>query len=356
MSIGDTITDPIPPVSTAGTGYASQLVAFLTEVKARLEAKVPLTSLLIGALDMANNALTNVASVGLYESALEPSTPVGSLQRFNNDLWYVSDAGAFALTSGASLDVSSVAGIGGDYGSPNPAMLKFVDADKTYYFYDDEPAGEWGYIRARYVEVAGGLTSANRVRIDWTAGTSYTLSLPAAVPGAGARTMLSLDENGDILQTGNITTSVTATHFYNTAEETIVYSVRNNGLNTTTGSLGAGAGSITSSDNYEFSLPSLPVGSVITSWSVAGTKTTSNANTMTTQMYKKAFNGSTTALGSAQTNSQNAPGTITPMGEASVTFTLSTDEYFLFTFSSSAFAGGGVEHLSDLKITITHPA
>lgn len=184
-SIGDSMAaTPLPVVGDSGPTYATKLVNFLSEVRTRLEADVPMSSILIGLLDMANNAIQNLMYLGLYERASQPSTPVGSLHRYQNDLWWVSTGGAFKITNGAQLNATSVNGFTGDYGSPNPAEAKFVDADKTYYFYDDFAGGAWARTRHWTVEIAGGATSANRVRIDWGGSTNYTMTLPAAVPSA----------------------------------------------------------------------------------------------------------------------------------------------------------------------------
>lgn len=184
-SVGDSMSGtPIPAVGSAGTGYATKIVNFLTEVKTRLEARLPMSSLLIGVLDMANNAIQNIAYAGLYEQASTPTAPLGSLQRYNNDLYYVGPSGAVRITNDADLNATGIGGITGDYGDPNPAELRFVDADKIYYHYDDYGGGIWATTRQHKVQLAGGSTSTKKVTIDWAGGTDMTISLPAAVPGA----------------------------------------------------------------------------------------------------------------------------------------------------------------------------
>jgi hypothetical protein len=180
------MTNPtVPPVGTAGTGYAATVNAFLAEVKQRLEAAIPLSSLQIADLDMANNAITEVSHLGLYEGLEEPSTPVGSLQRFENDLYWVSAAGAAKITDGAAINSTSIGGITGDYGGEDPAQFRFVGADKTFYAYDTFAGEEWARVWARSFDVAGDASGTERVRIDWAgSGSSYTLTLPAAVPAA----------------------------------------------------------------------------------------------------------------------------------------------------------------------------
>src|SRR3954463_14267381 len=110
-SIGDPITQPIPPVGTTGTDYASQIDAFLTEVKTRLEADLPLSSLAAGTLDLSNNPLANAQYVGVYPGSGIPTTPVASLQNFGNDLYWVSASGAVKITNGAAINVTGIYGI-----------------------------------------------------------------------------------------------------------------------------------------------------------------------------------------------------------------------------------------------------
>lgn len=193
MAIGDAINQPIPAVGTAGTTYATQLVDFLNEVKARLIAKVPLSSLLIGTLDMANNGLQNVAYLGLYNQDDQPASPVGSLAVYQNNLWFVSTAGAFSLTNGASLNASAVKGFTGDYGSPNPAEARFTDLDKTFYFYDDYAGGAWAYTRQRYAELANAATGSVRLRLAFTGPDSYTLTFPTALPSVPGLVQMNAD-------------------------------------------------------------------------------------------------------------------------------------------------------------------
>lgn len=190
----------IPTVGTAGTGYATTINAFLTEVKQRLEDPVPLTSLLIGPLAMANNAISNIAFANLHQAASAPTVTSGSLYNLNGDLWYVSNSGAIQLTTGSTLNAASVGGITGNYGGANPARFKFVDADKEYYAYDDEAGAAWAYIWARGFDIAGDLTSTHRIRLTTgTVGTNYTMTLPVALPAATA--LVQIDNTGAMTYT-----------------------------------------------------------------------------------------------------------------------------------------------------------
>lgn len=242
MAIGDTITEPIPAVGTAGTTYASQLVAFLTEVKARLEAHVPMSSLLISLLDMANNAVTNLSYAGLYQRSTVPTTPVGSLQRYESNLYWISASGAVRLTDGAALDATSIGGFTGDYGGANPAQARFVDADKEFYFYDDYAGLAWAYTAQRAVDIYGGLTSTNRVRISWagSANPNYTLTLPATVPAATAA--VQMDTSGNLTAATTASLNLTSTARVITGNRSFNLTIPHGEAIFTGGTIGRGSG------------------------------------------------------------------------------------------------------------------
>lgn len=248
MSIGEPITQPIPPVGTSGTSYATQLVAFLTEVKTRLEAKVALTSLLAGVFDLSNNGLANASYLGMYDSTEVPTTPVGSFQRYNGDAYYVGPSGAVRITNGAGLSVTSAEGITGDYGT-GPEELKYVLPDLEYYAYSDAGSSpkEWAYLAARSFDVYGSLNSTTRVRINWTPGASYTLTLPDAAPAA--QRIVQMDDEGKLLNesavvhNGTIELStdngfkVTGTGDYHHDDISYIYPIGATGIGVPTGTL-----------------------------------------------------------------------------------------------------------------------
>lgn len=210
MAIGDDIVPPIPAVGTSGTSYASQLVAFLQEVKSRLEAPVPLTSILVSLLDMANNAIANLQYASFYEQDDAPTTPIGSLQNYQGNLWWVSDAGAAQLTSGNSLNAASIGGIDGDYGGVNPASFRFSDADEAYYAYDDFGALEWAHMGARTFDVYGDIDSTTRVRVSAASGTdNYTITFADALPAS--QVLVQMEADGDLVYSNTLPTNTNIT-------------------------------------------------------------------------------------------------------------------------------------------------
>jgi hypothetical protein len=197
-------------VGTSGTSYASQLVDFLDEVKSRLESAVPLTSILVSLLDMANNAVANLQYASFYEQDDIPDSPVGSLQNYLGDLWWVSNAGAAQLTSGSGLNAAALGGINGDYGGANPASLYFSDADSTYYFYDDYGTSTWAWFGGRGVYLYGDADSTTRVKLTAATGTAnYTVTFADALPAA--QTMVQIQSDGDLVYSNTLPSDTSIT-------------------------------------------------------------------------------------------------------------------------------------------------
>lgn len=199
--IGTPMTSTIPTVGSSGTAYATSINTFLDEVKTRLEAEIPITSLQITTLDMANNPIQNLQYASLYETTVTPSSPVGALYNYGGDVWWVSPAGAVQITDGAAVNAAGIGGITGDYGGANPAQFRFVDADQEYYAYDNFGTGAWARVWARNFDIAGGASSAFRVRLAFGGVANYTCTFPAAVPASTS--LLRMDTSGNILTTGN---------------------------------------------------------------------------------------------------------------------------------------------------------
>ena len=213
--IGTPMSGTVPAVGTAGTSYATLITAFLTEVKERLEARIPLDALLIGELDMVNNALSNVSNLLLYEQNAAPTDPVGSIQNYGGDLYWVSSSGAVQITTGATLNSASLGGITGDYGL-GAEQFRYDAGDLTYLAYSDFGAGEWAYVKGLGFKVAGGASSAVAATIDWGGSSSYTVTLPTAAPAAQA--IIQMEADGDLVASNvmaanqSITVSGTGTY------------------------------------------------------------------------------------------------------------------------------------------------
>lgn len=185
-SIGDTFTPAVPAVGASGTGYATSVNAVLTELITRVSSTVPFSALSGSTLDLNNIPAIDFKYLGLYEQTVTPgASPVGRLERFENNLYWVGLSGAVKITNGANLNAAGIGGIGGDYGGANPALVSFVDASNRYDFYDDSSGLVWAHIRCRSIDISGTATGTNFAKISFGGGSNYTLTLPATLPTSG---------------------------------------------------------------------------------------------------------------------------------------------------------------------------
>jgi hypothetical protein len=199
-SIGDNFTQPVPPVDSPGPAYATQVNAVLTELITRVSSSVPFSTLSGSQLDMGNVPIISAQYVGLHEQPTSPgASPVGRLERYQDNIYWVGPVGAVRITDGDKLDAGGIGGIEGDYGGGNPASFRFVDINTRYEAYDDFNSGIWAYVRSRGVDIMGGATSSNAVSLRYAGAVNYTLTLPpTAVSGSGGNRALQVDNSGQI--------------------------------------------------------------------------------------------------------------------------------------------------------------
>lgn len=199
--IGDGISTAVPSVNAVGTQYATDINAILDEVIARLTVKVPIGSIRAGqvgeSLDMNSTPILNAQYVQLYTGS-SSGAPYNRLAQVGGDLYWVNSAGGVRITSGSTLDASSLAGIIGDYGGGNPAKVEFHDGTETYRFWDDQSLSQWAIVKARRFDVVDEATSRSvNITPKATISASYGLQLPPATPAAG-NSLLALNNAGDM--------------------------------------------------------------------------------------------------------------------------------------------------------------
>ena len=330
----------IPAVGTAGTGYATQINLFLTEVKTRMEEKIPLTSLQAGTLDLSNNPLLNAQYLGIYTQASSPTTPTNSLQQYGGDLWWISGgASPVQITSGASLNAAALAGITGDYGGGNPAQFRYVTANTEYTAYTNFGAGTYAYLWALGIDFASASTGSNRIRMVSSGTSNYTTTLPTALPAATTTmTMTSGGQMGfasSVTRTLNIPTS--AGHLTG-SPSTILYNVVNFQMPTNS-----------ANDGIAFPIV-LNTGDTITGFTVTAAKSSNASNTLTARLEKSIANTGT-ILESA-TNNSNAPGAIT-LTPGAISHTIASNEqWFIRCFQSSSTASAA-DQFYEVFVTYT---
>jgi hypothetical protein len=203
-NIGDSITPSVPSVGATGPGYATDINAILTEVVARLSAKVPFSSLSNNSnLDLNGQSLLNAAYVTLVNESVSPvASPANRATSYSGDFWWVSPSGAVQITTGNKLNASSIAGINGDYGGVNPASVYFDSATAQYRFYSNFSTSTWGELRARKLNIAAGATSSVSATLAFGGSSNYTLTLPAAVPAT--QKLVQMDASGNLTASGTL--------------------------------------------------------------------------------------------------------------------------------------------------------
>lgn len=212
-NIGDTISESAPAVGSAGPTYASTINALLTEFKARLVARIPLSALLANSnLDMNGQAILNAAYITLTNEAVSPSgvaSPSNRIAAYNGNLWWVSPTGAVQLTNGASLNASGIGGITGDYSGAGPMEFRYDLANTRYDAFANQSTNTWAYVRGRGFDIAQTSTSNLRTRLTAQAGSgsSQSFSLPAAPPSSPGAVMI-MDNSGNMSASNSLYTSI----------------------------------------------------------------------------------------------------------------------------------------------------
>lgn len=273
--------------------------------------KVPSAGLKINA-DVAwafggsNYAITDLRALDLVPvaaasvSALADALFVSSA---DNELYWRNHSGTnVKITSGTTLNVSVVGGIGGDYASVG-ALLSFDDASDSYWLQQQGSPRPWARMRSGDVDIYETAASiVNRVRIQSPAAlaASYAMTLPPALPATLGR--------------------VTMTAAGVLAIETSQIAEFSPGLIVPGGTATGGARLTFLTENTTVSVApiQIPVGAKITAWKVWIQKV-SATGTITAKLIRlSGLDASTTQVGSDQTNGANNPGFIT-LGQTALT-------------------------------------
>lgn len=326
MPIGSPLTNSVAAVGASGTGYATTTNALLTELKTAVEGTVPFSALSGSTLDLNNIPITDAQYVAFYDQGATPSAAIpGRIVYANGEMWAVNSTGAIQITSGTGLNAAAIGGIGGDYGSPNPALVSFVDAADRYDFYHDRTTFKWAYLRSRGIDIAGAEISTNYCQLRYAGSSVLTLTLPSSVAAAAERSVVQVDSagqmstnssgtpligklyiSGDIDISGNL---IRGSRYIEYAPQRGVCHVTAGALNINSPLVIASGGSTT----VKFGLPALPRGATISFINVKGYKST--AGVMTFQLSTVVTGASAveteTNIGSAGTSSTSGVYTAT---------------------------------------------
>lgn len=323
-------------------------------------------------LSFGGNALTELGQAAFTAvAALASGTKTLFVSSADNELYWRTNAGTnVKLTSGSSINTSLVGGILGDYASVG-AEVAYSDADDIYTF-KQQNTKPWARIASgeiRLYQTGTTETVYTAIAVDNALASSYTITLPAALPGS--TTLMQMSASGVMSfsnsLTGNVSTTgtVTATEFKHTSSLTVKISaadmVENGGSNTVIvgGTSGCVAGWNLGNSTQKLTVPiQLKEGDVITAFGVYANKTSNTSTTIAARLYKVAVTGGTigneTLVGAGTSSNANAPGAIV-LSESGLNETVSaTFAYYLMVGYTALVSFGDDIYMA--AITFTRPS
>lgn len=133
-------------------------------------------------------ALTNVKAVGFTSQASYTTNKSLFVLSSDNELYWRNNAGTnVKITSGGTLNLSLVGGIGGDYAAAS-ALVYYDDAAQAYRFLEAAPMpNSWSRVLCGDLDLYEHTSGAtNRVRLSSPSAlaASYALTFPGALPGS----------------------------------------------------------------------------------------------------------------------------------------------------------------------------
>lgn len=300
---------------------------------------VPVAGLNINAnLPMGGFNLTGIGTLD-FTAIAAPSS--GSKRIFvntsDNELYWRSNAGVnVKITNGASLNITLVGGIVGDYSSVG-AQVAFDDANDRYTFKQNSATG-WARMASGEVRIYETGTS-DSVYVGHAApaalGVSYTVTWPLGLSGQTGPVVI--DTAGIITFPGLQTLSINPGAFGAGSNCTTA----NGFVQMGTGGLGNVIIPVT-----------IPEGRKITGWTVRYKKNSSNATTIHLRLFK-AVDGALTPIGSDQTDSTNAPGTATGKSDTFAAQTIGSGETYHIRVNNDV-APSASDEIYNCQVTYTY--
>lgn len=324
------------------------------------------TSYAITAAKALDFAPTAAAGMTGYASALFVNSTDA------NNLYFRNEAGTnVRITNGSTIDVTIVGGIGGDYTAIG-ALVAYVDAGDQYTLQQQSSAGarQWAKLAAGdlslYEYKAAGDPSAPfravTLKSPAALAAGYTLTMPAALPGAAA--LIQTTTGGVLSASNTLTANVTAPDFrFTTARDQMLpASASVDPNNTHTKLLGASSSAqvgwtlAASANRIQWPLE-LEAGSTITGWTIYVRKRTNNPATVTGRLFQTlGTNGveSTAGLGAGASNNTSAPGYIT-LAESGLSAAITSNTQYYLVFTPGNSVTPAADELLHAVITYTRP-
>jgi hypothetical protein len=299
-------------------------------------------------------ALTNAKAVGFTAQSAYTVARSLFVRSSDNELMWRSHAGAdIQITSGATLNLSLVGGIGGDYAAAG-ASFYYDDANEVYRALNAAPLpNDWARVAMGDLDLyenGSGITTRVRLSSPAALAGSYALTFPAALPAATRVLQVSsagaISAGGAIASDGLITASagltagvdqhvtVSGTGIFKHGDKVVQIPMIEgrptpNGGNEWTG-LVATTNALcwatpTGANNDVWFPVSLPVGARIKTV-IAVIQDTAGANTLTMALYEtNATADTTTSVGSG---SSSGDGTVQAISTGAITVTIITNRTY----------------------------
>lgn len=299
-------------------------------------------------LSFSGNRATDVGAVLMVDGA-NPTAP-GAMYYDAGEFYLIDSTGVIQVTSLGHLNPSGFGGIGGDYGSPNPALVSYNNAASEYRFYVNPVGPVWAGVAAKYLLLEG-TNGTVKVGVD-DAISGNKIANFKSLPTSGV-SFLAYDASANAIVDGTstvtnaitTTNAITATVFHNTTEIQVNIpasaAVKGSG-NTAAITYGGTYGNIgfwtfgADANPLIFDVR-VPVGAVITSYGARVNKpsgTTDHIHVVLVKVTSGTSSNPDTANTSGIDNNQNNPGTITitPTSVPTIPAAGSNDTYQLVVY------------------------
>lgn len=267
-------------------------------------------------LTFAGYSLLHGKLIGLDEqSSNAVSRSLWTKSSDHNLYWRNSSGVDVQITSGSTLNVSIVGGIGGDYASVG-ALLSYDDATRRYLLQQEGSPRPWAGLATADIDLYEKAASiSNRVRLasPTALAASYALKFPAALPGdieplqcdaSGNLAFSAVFSTTTVFQSGDFKNTV-AVGFAIPAASWLPPAA---GGGVATGASG-GVKAVTLGTTNYYTIPvRLPVNATITAVFVSIFKHSSNATTLTAKLCTLDTTTGTETVQSTFTNNDNGTG------------------------------------------------